>query len=442
MTSRRVPEGRGRVGDRIARRATWLLAGKFVQMGAGFLFWIVVARNAEVHHVGLAAATASGVILCTQLAILGAGSAVIVALGRDEDPHQVLDAALTLVLAAALVASVVYVSVAITLGTAGDSPAHTVVLALVLLVAVTTGTAIICVDQASVALHHAEGSVLRYACGGAISLTAVVALSLSPVQLEATVLVACWSLGALVACVLGACQLDKWLGYRYRPTLQLRPLARVIRRGLPNHALTMTERLPPALIPLLLAFVASPVTTAYWYPAWMMAWIVFMASVNAGLVQFADAVRHPEHLRRIVLKGFTTSLVLGGTAAVFLGVFAEQALGLLGQEYAAASATALRVLVLGVVPFAVVQTYFAICRATDHVREACVLGSLCALAICAGTVITGQSGPTAVALVWVGSTSVAALWAARRLRTLTFAPGDGPAPRLYSPEAASGLQHG
>ena len=434
MTVRSVV-GRGdHPSDRIASRSTWLLLGKYLQMGAGFLFWIVVARNADVTQVGLAAATASAVILCSQLSIFGAGSAVIVALGRDEEPRRVLDAALTLVLGTSVMAGSGYLTVVLTIGTGAGSTVDPWALFAVVPVAVISGTAIICIDQASLALHHSEASVIRYGCGGLVSLAAVAALAAGSSSLDVAAIVACWALGSLVACGLGALQLRRWIDYRYRPSLKLSALAAVIRRGLPNHLLTLTERLPPALVPLLLAYVASPEATAYWYPAWMMAWVVLLASINAGLVQFSDGVRAPDDLRRIVVHGLTSSLLLGSAGAVVLALFAEQALGLMGPEYAAASTDALRVLLLGVIPFAVLQGYFAICRATDRVREGVALGGVSAVAICGGTVLVGDSGPTVIAWVWVLGTAVPALWAAHRLRSVTV-PATG---RQSRPRAAPG----
>lgn len=434
--------GRGdHASDRIATRSTWLLLGKYLQMGAGFLFWIVAARNADVTQVGLAAATASAVILCSQLSIFGAGSAVIVALGRDEEPQRVLDAALTLVLGASVVAGSGYLTVVLTIGTGAGSAVEPGALLVVVPVAVVSGTAIICIDQASLALHHSEASVVRYGCGGLVSLGAVAALAAGSSSLDVVAIVACWALGSVVACLLGTLQLRRWIDYRYRPSLKLGSLAVVIRRGLPHHLLTLTERLPPALVPLLLAYVASPEATAYWYPAWMMAWVVFLASINAGLVQFSDGVRAPEDLRRIVVHGLASSLLLGSAGAVVLALFAEQALGLMGPEYAAASTDALRVLLLGVIPFAVLQGYFAVCRATDRVREGVTLGCVSAVAICLGTALTGGSGPTVVAWVWVVSTAVPALWAARRLRSLTVRATGRPGEQRPVPGLEARVSH-
>ena len=79
------------------RSSLGLIVGKAAQTGAGFAFWIVAARAASDREVGLTMAAVSAVMICTQLAVLGAGSAVIVSVGRGEPPARVLDAAFAIV---------------------------------------------------------------------------------------------------------------------------------------------------------------------------------------------------------------------------------------------------------------------------------------------------------------------------------------------------------
>ena len=98
-------------GRSLPRSSFWLLLGKGFQMGSGFLFWVVAARTASVMNVGIAAAAVSAVLLCTQLGILGTGSAVIVALGRGDPHSKVLDTAFTIVAVTGVLAAAGYLLV-------------------------------------------------------------------------------------------------------------------------------------------------------------------------------------------------------------------------------------------------------------------------------------------------------------------------------------------
>lgn len=394
-------------------RSVWLVCAKGVQMGGGFLFWIVAARSASVPDVGLAVATVSAVMLCTQLGILGVGSAAIIALGGGRPVRQVLDSSFTVVVAASLLCGAGY----LVFSHVGDSPAAAtgVLFVLLFLVAASAGTCVICLDQVSIALHHTEGAALRYALGSIVALCAVGGLALAPGRADPFELVAAWTLGSVVAVAVGVVQLRRWVGYRFRPSLSRRPAWMLVRTGVPNQMLTLTERLSPVLVPLILAHVVSPTQAAYWYPAWMMVWAAFTAPISVGMVQFADIVRHPQDAGRIVLVGLKWSLLLGGGLCLVLVVAAGPLLGLLGGVYADASTGALRVLTLGLAPFVVLQAYNAYCRATARTREATVLGLLLLVVVSVGTAVVGSHGPLAVAVVWVSATALASVFAGTRL---------------------------
>lgn len=414
----------------------WLLIGKAFQMGVGFLFWIVAARAATVVDVGVAAASVSAVILCTQFGVLGSGNAVILALGRGEPRRQTLDTAFTLVTMAAAVTAVGYLAVSWASGAEALGDTHRGIFPVLFVAAAVFGTLTICLDQVSIALHHTEGAASRYAIGGFLTL-AVVLPAASLVPLSSTALVACWSVGSIAAALAGFVQLHRWARYHYRPSLNVGRLRRMTRVGVSNQMLTLTERLPPALIPIVLAHFASPTATAYWYPAWMMAWAAFTAPIMVGMVQFADLVREPERAREIVKSGVVWSLLLGGSLCLVLVGGADVFLSLLGEGYADASVTALRILTLGLVPFVVIQAYNAQCRAISRTREATVLGFLVVLAVCVGTAVLADRGTTAVAVLWVGCTAAAALWAGYRLRVL-IRRGPVPSSTEYSTEVTHG----
>lgn len=400
----------------LALSSVWLLVAKGLQMGAGFVFWVVAANSASVVDVGIAAACVAGVMLCTQLGVLGTGSAVIIALGRGQNPKQVLDTALSVLAVASVLAAAGYLVVTWTTGSSELGSTRTVGFTVLFVAAAFLGTMVICLDQASIALHRTEGAATRYAVGGVASLAAVLIVWGTAEHVSATVLLACWSLGALGAALVGQLQLRRWVGYRFSPSLHVTRVRQVLRVGVPNQLLTSTERLTPVLVPIVLAHFASVTTTAYWYPAWMMAWVALNAPISVGMVQFHHIVTHPERARAIVRQGLLWSLLLGGAVSIVAAVGAEFFLSLLGEEYADASVTALRILLLGLLPFLVLQAYNATCRAVGRAGEAIVLGGLLMVAVCVGAALVGSRGTTAVAIVWVASSSVASLWAMWRLR--------------------------
>jgi O-antigen/teichoic acid export membrane protein len=400
----------------LAVRSVWLVLAKCLQMGSGFLFWVVAARGAQVETVGVAAACVSGVMLCTQLGILGTGSAVIIALSRGEPAKDVLDTAFTVLGVASLLAASGYLGLTALVGSDALAGTQTLGFTLLFTAAAFLGTLVICLDQASIALQHAGGAATRYGAGGLAALGTALVVSLRDGDMTATALLACWTMGNVVAALVGVVQLRRWVGYRYSPAVRVHRVLWVLRVGVPNQLLTATERLSPVLVPIVLTHFASPTTTAYWYPAWMMAWVAFNVPISVGLVQFNDIVKHPGQARTVVRQGVMWSLMLGGVVSLVAAAAADPLLSVLGDGYADASVTALRVLLLGLLPFTILQAYNALCRGAGHTGEAIALGLGLMVAVAVGTALVGERGPTAVAVLWLSVSSVAALWALWRLR--------------------------
>jgi O-antigen/teichoic acid export membrane protein len=407
-----------------------LLVGKSAQMAAGLVFWLVAARTATVEQVGLATATVSAVMLCTQLALLGAGSAVITELHRERRADRLLDTTFSVVIAFSTLLGLGYLLVAgqfsRQLGTVFSHPGF----AALFIVAAIFGTLIICFDQVSVAVGRSGETAVRYAVGGVLTVGLVAGVAFAGDTVAAPALFACWAVGGVAACVIGGLQLRRATGYRYHPTLARERVWRLLRIGVPNQLLTLTERLPALVIPVLVADLASPTMAAYWYPAWMMAWGVYTAPIMVGLVQFADTVRRPGEVRAMAVKAARWSLLFGGPVAIGVAVLAGPLLGLLGGAYADASVTGLRVLVIGLLPYTLLQAYNAACRATGRLAEAVAAGLVTAVLAVGGTVMAALAGSvTLMAVAWVAALTLAGGWSVMRLRRIAAAPAESPAAR-------------
>jgi O-antigen/teichoic acid export membrane protein len=198
----------------------------------------------------------------------------------------------------------------------------------------------------------------------------------------------------------------------------------LLRDGIPNQVLTLTERVPALLLPVLITGYVSPTMGAYWYPVWMMAWAVFLAPVSVGLAQFAADVRATHDLSTDVRGALLWSLLLGGLLALVVWAMAPLLLGFLGAEYADAGTAALRLLLLALPGTAVIQAYFAASRARRRVGEATLLGIGVGLAACIGAVVAALTvGLVAVAGAWVAAQSIGGLVAGWRLHVLVSTSG-------------------
>jgi O-antigen/teichoic acid export membrane protein len=413
-----------------------LLVGKGAQMGAGLIFWMIAARTSTVHEVGLATATVSAVMICTQIALLGAGSAVITESRREADQWaKLLHTTFTVVVCTSLLIGLAYLLVSAQLSRELHSVLAEPAFAALFVAAAVFGTVMICLDQVSVAIDRAAQPAVRYLISGAVTVAVVAGAGALMPDVSAAALFGCWAVGAAVSCALGVVQLRRAMRYRYRPSIDIKLASGLLRMGLPNQLLTLTERLPALVIPLLVAEVSAPEMAARWYPAWMMAWGVYNAPIMVGLVQFAKSVQHPDEVRAMAVSAVRWSLLLGGPLAVVVALAAQPLLGLLGDGYGEASAGGLRILVLGVAPYALIQSYNAACRATGRLREAVFVGVVTAVLSVGATVVAATSGSvTRMALSWVVASAVMAGVAVVRLRAFATDEREHPLVEMLDPE--------
>lgn len=416
----------------LERSSTGLLAGKAAQMGLGYLFWLVAARAAPAHDVGLASGVVSGAMIVTQVSILGVGSAVILRLPRATatTATAVIDAALGLVAVSGLLAATGYVLVLSTTSPHLAPLLGRPAVAAAVVAGCVVGTLALCLDSVSTALARGGLVVPRDIAAGLVATTALVSASLLFTELVPGVMIGCWAAGLAVSFAIGLHQLHRLVGYRPRPHL-IGPLSRpLLRDGIPNQLLTSTERVPALVLPVLLTGWVSPTLGAYWYPVWMMAWAVFLAPVSVGLAQFAADVRGTADVGAEVKAALRWSLGLGGAAALLVGGLAGVLLGLLGPDYATAGTSALRVLLLALPGTAVIQAYYATCRARRRVPEALALGTVVGLLACGGAVLAAATvGLTAAAGAWVAAQTLGGLAAGTRLAVLLRARVPGRARR-------------
>jgi O-antigen/teichoic acid export membrane protein len=398
-----------------------LIASKVAVMGLGFVFWLLAARLFTAGEVGLAAGAVSAVMLCTQLALIGLGSAVIISFPEHgRAPSKLLDTAFTMVAVSALAAAGLFLTIAALVFEELKVVASTPLFAVAFTAMSVLGTAGILLDQVSTALRRGDQALARALVFAPVTITLLALAALRGGE-GALAIFSTWVAGASAACLLGAIQINRSLArYRYRPGVQPGLARRLLSLGLANHALTLVERGPGLMLPIVVTEVISPEANAAWYAAWMMSWVVYIVPIQIGLTTFAEAAHAPNSLAALIRHAIRSSLVISGAAAVVLAAAAPYALSLLGSAYASAGTTPLRILVVAVIPLTLVQAYFIRCRATRRLTEATLLGAASgAVSVGGATLAATTYGLNGMATVWLVTQVLAGAFALWRLRRLT-----------------------
>lgn len=417
-----------------------LIGGKLATLGLGFLAWLVAARLFSQAEVGLASGAVSAMMLCVQLALFGAGAAVISLFPlHRRHPADLVDTAVTLVTLSSFAAAGFFLVLASgifrDLRVVAADPAYT----LVFVAMCVFGTLGVLFDQLSTTLRRGDQALVRGVVSGVVTLGMLVAFHQAAAARSALAILGAWAIGNFAPVAVGFRQLHRALTpYRFRPRLRWSLTARLTRIGLPNWVLTLTERAPGAVLPIVVTEVLSPEANAAWYAAWMMAWVVYVVPIQVGLNLFAEAAHRPRELGQTVRHGIALSLVLGIAAAAGSAVVGPMLLSVLGPGYAAAGTTPLRILVVAVVPFTFIQAYFSVCRARQQLTEAILTGAIAGIAgVGAATVAGMDRGLTGMAVAWLVVQVVAGAWAALRLSALARGSQDGREPTVGIPAFAS-----
>jgi O-antigen/teichoic acid export membrane protein len=401
----------------VVANALSVMAGKTLTMAFGFLFWLVAAHEFERPQVGLAAGVVAAMMLCTQFAVGGVGSAVITCYADyRRRPSSLLDTSGTVVVLSALAAAGLFLLAAsLGLRHLGIVSAHPLY-ALAFVLMTVFGTVGILLDQLSIALGRGDQVVVRGAAFGAATVLGVAVLPLLFDHADSFAIFAPWPIAGGVNVALGIVQLRRILPeYRFRGRVDRAAANSLLRHGFPNYALTLAERAPGLVLPVIVTETLAPADNATWYAVWMMVWVVYTIPIAAGLSLFAHGSNRPALLRQSAGEAIRIALLVGLVASLVLGTFARFALSLLGSSYSTTGATPLRILLLAFVPLAFVQAYFATSRARRRLREAVLTGWVSAAAsVGAATAAAVLGGLTGMALAWLAVQTATAIWAIAR----------------------------
>lgn len=415
-----IRSGKGRPLPMFLNSMSLILA-KVFSLGLGFLAWLVAARLFDPTDVGLASAAVAAMMLCVQFSLVGVGSSIINLFpAQQQAPARLFDTAFSVVGFAAIAAGAVFLVLASTmlheLRIVATEPAFAVVFVLLGVF----GALGVLLDQISTVVRRGDEALRRNILAGLVTLVGVVGVAVGRSGSASLGILIAWVIGSIAAVALGWRQLAAApIRYQYRPRLERSLARRLMGLGFPNYLLTLAERAPGPVLPIVVTELLSPEANAHWYAVWMVAWVVFIVPIQVGLSLFAEVSHRPGSLAEIVRHGIRSSLAIGITGAIGVTIGAEVVLHLLGHGYAAAGATPLRILVWAVVPATFIQAYFSTCRAIQRLREA--IGAAIAsgvVGVTAATIGGLTAGLTGMAIAWVISQGLTAAWALWRLRVL------------------------
>lgn len=390
----------------------------------GFAFWWVAARQFPPQAVGLASAAVSAMLLLGTICVSGLGTLLIGELPRQPGKKgSLISAALILVGGVGLCGGFVFVLVA-PLVSADFQPFRANIEGILLFaVGVSLNTVTIVLDQALIGLLRGSLQFWRNALFAAVKLVLLFLAGFWLLKTGETIYGA-WATGIAVSLVplAGLAVLRGGMPVKaFMPDWEL--LRKLGKPALQHHLLNLILQAPLTALPVLVTILLSATTNAWFYIAWMISGLVFIASYALTTVLYAVNSAQQFELTRKIRMTLGLSLIMSILGNLVIQFGATQILNLFGHVYAEQAALSLRILVLGSFPMIIKQHYVAIGRIRNKMASVALpiaIGSLLELGIAAlGARLAGLTG---LSLGWVVAVCVEGVFMLPVVYRVTF-PG-------------------
>lgn len=387
--------------------------GNIATAGLGYPFWALAARNFPPADVGFAAAFVSAMTLLGSIGVFGLHTFVIAEMPRNRGREaQLVASAMGAAGLASVVLAVLFAIVTPLLSPNLSTLATPLPMALFAAGVGLTAASLV-LDQALVGLLRPRLQFGRAVLFGVSKLAAVVVAGYALKDGGGLILAATWVAGTVVGAAPVVALFVK------RKTVQDTPIRRLprvslrerFRAVLSHHTLNIGLQFTHLSLPILVTAILSTTDNAYFYVAWMMASMVFLASAALTMALYALGVRDRDSLARHARFTLAVGLSSGIIAMIVLFLISDVLLRVLfGSDYPEQAGPTLRILTIAACPLVIIDHFVALTRIQGRTLMAAkfiwpmAVGQLCLAAL--GATLGGLPG---LSLAWVIGVTVEAV---------------------------------
>lgn len=399
--------------DGVIQNSLFIMGTSVVNAATGFVFWIIAARSYAPDEVGLAVPLLTGSALIAAVAGLGLDSVLLRFLSQSADRHRLINATMTISVAAAFaltfvlegIASFTGVLAQIVPSTLGQTAAYALFVAGLSASVLLTGT--------FVALRRAKYGFVLTAIAALLKLPL---LPLFAVFWPSFGLVASWGVAMVVAVLVGLVFLlpRAERGYRAMPALGTEELRHAFQFSGANYLVTLSTTAVPFVTPLLLLAYLPAKENAFYYIAFTLASPLTVVAQSLATSSYAEASAHPEKATHVFRRGIRNVYALLVPAVVIALLVGPFVLRIFGSSYADSGAWVFRLLAASTLLNAAILFYLADLRLRQRNLELATLSVLgMALLLATTWILLARSGlgSTAVGVGYVVAYAVLAGWA-------------------------------
>lgn len=355
----------------IVANATSLVGTTAVTLTLGFFYWWLAARLFPPTAVGLAAAAISAMMLLGNVGTVGLGTMLIGELPRQpSNAGALITTSLVIAGTASGLLGILFVIIAPHLSAELSPLTKNVQSFLLFALGVSFTGAVQVLDQAMIGLLRGRLQLWRNAIFATVKIVALVIVGIWFTNKVGLTIYGTWIVGIAASLIIMAVVFSiNGVQILYRPQLNI--FQKQWSAALRHHALNIALLLPSFGLPVVVTILLSASTNAFFYVAWMIASLAYVAANALSTVLYAISSADSSILVspkiRVTLK---LSFFIGLLGSFFLIISARFLLKLFGDIYAVQAAWSLRILALGVFPMIIKVHYVAVCRIQGQIIQA------------------------------------------------------------------------
>lgn len=201
-------------------------------------------------------------------------------------------------------------------------------------------------------------------------------------------------------------------GYRLYPILDWSVISTIFPYSLGNFLVGLLSMASQRLLPLLIIERLGPLSSAYFYIAWMIG--DFLASPGSAVSDslFAEGSNFPESLKTHLSKSTIIGLGLTIPAAILIGLGSPYFLSIFGTNYAREASSLLRWLAMASILTVINGLYFTKLKVQKQIKQLILVNAILTFVTLGITYyLIPRFGITAVGIGWLIGNSLTSLGA-------------------------------
>lgn len=370
----------------------------------------MVARFYTLAEVGYSSAIISVVNYLALLSLIGWDSSLIRFMPQAEKPGRLINSCFTLCSLISLVVAGIFIA-----GVNFWSPALAFIKAnaiftLVFIAFTSLWALSLLIDATFIAKRQAHFTLFQSTIFSTLKIFLAVLLVLF---FHTFGIVASWSIAVGVAIAVSLFLFLPQVQHTFKPgpTLDLGQLKGKWQYSGGNYLASLLISAPPLLLPVIVLNLLGPESNAYFYVAWIMAYILSAIGYAISSSLFAEGSHFEDKLRENAQKAFKFTFLVLVPAVILLILTSKWLLLAFGQSYLVSGLRLFWILILSSLPLGINHIYTSVLRVRHKLGELVAIWGFIAVAVLVTSyVIVPVTGIIGIGYVWLGIQSVAAAY--------------------------------